>query len=147
MVKLNLLQQDLWEEFRHYCRLFQWSLIILNDAQTSSTRSLGGILSSLHSLSLVSSTFFNKIFGRNFVIIAGFVSGLLTFFMMLKLLQQDLWEEFRHHCWLCQWSLNVLNDALSHQHFTTHFRITHLFAFYNCFSIYRPPLLSREDAW
>merc|ERR1719264_305022 len=73
---LKLLQQDLWEEFRHHCWLCQWSLNVLHDAQTSSTRSLGGILSSLQSLSLVISTFFNKIFGRNFVIIAGFVSGL-----------------------------------------------------------------------
>ena len=103
--QLNLLQQDLWEEARHHCRLCHWSLNVLNDAHTSSTRSLGGILSSLQSLSLVISTFFNKIFGRNFVIIAVFVSG------QLNLLQQDLWEEFRHHCRLCQWSLNVLHDA------------------------------------
>ena len=82
---LKLLQKDLWEEFCRHCCLCHWSAQL------------------------------NKIFGRNFVIIEGFVSGLLTFFMMLKLLQQDLWEEFRHHCRLCQWSLNVLNDALSHQ--------------------------------
>ena len=73
-------------------------------AQPSSTRSLGGSSSPLQALSLVSqrsewcSYFFNKIFGRNFVIIAVFVTG------HLNLLQQDLWEEFCHHCCLCLWS-------------------------------------------